>query len=94
MCWALLDDQMDTCNCITGNSDGVFFKDVGEAINHFVNHEKRTSAASRKLQKLVEEEINHCLHPKSEPADFMYQGNRRYAGKLLQSLLDKSKRNE
>lgn len=35
MCWNLVDDQLEICQCITGGSP-VFFKDVQEMINHFV----------------------------------------------------------
>lgn len=84
MCWTLLDDQLDRCNCIIGDTDGVFFKDVGEAINHFVNHEKRMNARYRKLFHLVEEELKQC---KQNAGGMVY-------GQALQSLLDESKRNE
>lgn len=35
MCWNLVDDQLEICECVTGGSP-VFFKDVQEAINYFV----------------------------------------------------------
>jgi len=88
---------MDRCNCITGDTDGVFFKDVGEAINHFVGHERRMNARYRKLFQLVEEEIKKPLDDGDygEKGKFCseYSCDELY-GIRLQSLLDESKRNE
>jgi len=56
MCWALLDGQLNRCDCITGSSE-IQFQTVGEAINHFVKHERLMSKRARNLETLVKGKI-------------------------------------
>ena len=53
MCWALLDDQLNICNCTQGADPSIFFKDTSEMVNHFVTHERLMSKRARRLEELV-----------------------------------------
>lgn len=89
MCWTLLDDQLDNCNCIQG-AHGIFFKDVAEAINHFVTHERLMSKRARKLEQLVKERIQTVLNMFSETTTWTKSG---FIDEL-QSLVEESEKNE
>ncbi len=41
MCWALLDEQLNRCNCTQGADPSIFFKDTSEMVNHFVSEYRK-----------------------------------------------------
>jgi len=60
MCWALVDDQLDNCNCITfPTDDRLFFEDISKMINYFVSNYKKKAD---KYDGLVKEHGQHLRH--------------------------------
>jgi len=57
MCWTLLDDQLNNCNCLQGAYPSVFFRNTSEMVSHFVTHERLVSKRARILEELVKKEI-------------------------------------
>jgi len=93
MCWVLLDDQLNICNCAQGANPSIFFKDISDMINHFVIHERLMSKRARRLEELVNEEIKKPLdegnYEDSDKFCSEYACDRLYQ-KRLQSLIDNS----
>jgi|APSaa5957512535_1039671.scaffolds.fasta_scaffold02378_8 hypothetical protein len=85
ICWTLLDGQLNRCNCKTGSSE-IQFESVGEAINHFVNHEKLISKRAKNLERLVEKRYHYLKNFKGIRKEWH---NRTV--EELHSLLEKSK---
>lgn len=88
MCWALLDDQLNRCNCIQGADPSIFFKDTSEMVNHFVTHERLMSKRARRLEELVKERLKGAY--KSGHKKFSDEIG--YLEQELQSLVDESEK--
>lgn len=97
MCWTLLDEQFDRCDCAQGADPSIFFKDTSEMVNHFVTHERLMSKRARRLEKLVIDMENETGRALVDVQNWLSKEGKlstKVTNKVLRDLLEESRKTD